>query len=302
MIVATRKQKQIPNIGAAVKSTALVGVAAGGVYVGYLGVLAFASFKDGVTDIVTAITDKVYNIPLDFYNWTAGSLTETNPETGIDMIVPKTVTDDFGLVIENPAGGVPVVGGLAYLGLLIGNRFNPVTAAGYNPNEDTTVPPSTDPSWLEWIAEVDPNYDFVNDQWSPQYLAMLAAKEAARLAELERHQAWVDANLAEEKRIADEEQAERDAAAAAAAKAAQDHFAQSGMTEDGEVPDYFVRIPDDSRRPMTLLEWAIWAGRNNYGGRRDDVTDSGIAINSTGLHDYYIDWYRQHVGKGSDER
>lgn len=294
MLSLAKKEKQITNISNGVKTVATVGVIGAGVYVGYLGVLAYAAVKDGVEDVIGAIKQTAHEVPISFWNWTTGSKSYFNPETGEEFIVPKTVTDDNGLVIENPAWQVPGFGGLTYLGMLIGNAWNPITAAGYDPNADQSQPPTTpEETWLEWIMRTDPDYDFENNEWSETYLAAMAAQQALQ-------QEWVDANLAAQKAAAEEAAAEAQRIKDELAAAAGQHFSESQLTEDGKVTTYFVLIPDDSRRPMTLMEWAVWTFRNQKPSK-NDVTDSGIGINSTGLHDYYIRWYRQNVGTGSDE-
>ena len=181
MLKVAKKEKQIQNISNGVKTAATVGVIGAGVYVGYLGVLAYAAVKDGLDDVIGTIKQTAHEVPLSFWGWTTGSKKWKNPETGEEFFVPKTVTDDNGLVIENPAWRVPGFGGLTYLGMLAGNAFNPVTAAGYDPNTDQSQPPPTE-TWQQWIMRTDPDYDFENDEWSEAYLAKVAAAQAAAAA------------------------------------------------------------------------------------------------------------------------
>lgn len=255
------------------KTAATVGAIGAGVYVGYLGVLAYAAVKDGAEDVMAAIKQTAHDVPISFWNWTAGSKSVIDPETGVEYIVPKTVTDANGTVIENPGWTVPIGGGLTYLGMWIGNRLNPVTAAGYNPN----LPPEPVPSAYGPHVPGHPDHA----EWEYFQMHPMATREQW-LFYKENGYNWYDS---EEAWKAQEEGAEWDES-----DVSQD-VAESGVFDQ---QDYFVLIPDDPRRPMTLIEWGVWTFRNQQ-PMKNDVTDSGIPISSTMLHSGYLNWYAENV-------
>lgn len=206
-----KRDKTIDSIGKTAKGVAIAGVAAGAVYVGYLGVLAFASVKDGADDIAAKIKKTAQDVPISFWNWTAGSRSQIDPETGLEMIIPKSVMTETGQVVENPAYLVPGFGGLTYLGMLVGNKFNPVTAAGYNPNV-TPDPPAVSetgssygphvpghPNHDAWLAG---DYELTDDEYFRQ---QAAAHAAAIIAQREALQAAEAARLAAEAAARQEE-------------------------------------------------------------------------------------------------
>lgn len=96
------------------------GAAAGIGIVGYLAVKLYANFtQDGST------LNEYWD---NFWNGLNGTKTETNPETGEEETVPNTVQSPSGRTfddnttgeISNPAAGIPVIGGLFYTGMKIG--------------------------------------------------------------------------------------------------------------------------------------------------------------------------------------
>ena len=105
------------NAGRAVLYT---GAAAGIGVVAYLAVKVYSSINDDQTTI-----GQYWD---DFWNSINGTKTETNPETGESETVPSTVQSPTGRTfddnttgeIENPAAGIPVIGGLFYTGMKIG--------------------------------------------------------------------------------------------------------------------------------------------------------------------------------------
>tara|TARA_Y100000004_G_scaffold11851_1_gene12875 strand:+ start:954 stop:1460 length:507 start_codon:yes stop_codon:yes gene_type:complete len=96
------------------------GVAAGIGLVGYLGVKVYAS----IFDVEGGLKESVE----DFWNKLNGTKFEHDPETGETTTVPNTVQSPTGRTfdendtgeIANPAAGIPVIGGLFYTGMKIG--------------------------------------------------------------------------------------------------------------------------------------------------------------------------------------
>lgn len=89
------------------------GVAAGIGAVGYLGVKLYAAIQENSGTIEESVEE--------LWNKLNGTKTETDPETGETTTVPNTVQSptDTG-EISNPAAGIPVIGGLFYTGMKIG--------------------------------------------------------------------------------------------------------------------------------------------------------------------------------------
>tara|TARA_R100001163_G_C5065964_1_gene204128 strand:+ start:2618 stop:3118 length:501 start_codon:yes stop_codon:yes gene_type:complete len=96
------------------------GVAAGIGAVAYLGVKVYAAIQENSGTIEEYVEE--------LWNKLNGTKTETDPETGETTTVPNTVQSPTGRTfdgngtgeISNPAAGIPVVGGLFYTGMKIG--------------------------------------------------------------------------------------------------------------------------------------------------------------------------------------
>jgi len=208
-----KTEKTILNVTNGVKAAAVVGVAGAGIYVGYLGILAYAAVKDGIDDVIGTIKQTVHDVPISFYNWTAGSKSQIDPETGIEYIVPKEVVDESGLVIKNPAGGYPVFGGLVYLGMWAGNTFNPFDEA---PTNGDTAPARPDvPPDGTWYGPHVPGH--------PDYDAWIAGDYQMTLAEYNKWQTILQAE-----RMREQNEARRAAEQAAAEERAEEDPVTSG--------------------------------------------------------------------------
>ena len=190
VLTIVKKQKKIQNITSGVKGAAVVTVAGVGVYVGYLGVLAFVSVKDEMAGFMETIT----GAPAALWNWAAGSKTCIDPETGVASQCPKTHNG-----VDNPLSGWPVAGGLFNLGMWAGNTdyLQDLAAGGHVVAGDEPAPSA---EWNAYVAanpELDLDPDFIP---GPSWVREAAEAEAARAAA--------------------EAKAEAEAAAAAAAAAA----------------------------------------------------------------------------------
>jgi len=105
------------NTGRAILYT---GAAAGIGVVAYLAVKLYGEINDDTTTI-----GQYWD---DFWNVTNGTKTVTDPETGETSKAPATVESPTGRTfdendtgeIENPAAGIPVIGGLFYGGMKLG--------------------------------------------------------------------------------------------------------------------------------------------------------------------------------------
>lgn len=125
LLRVAKRRENINSTISGVKAAGLLSVAALGVGVGYLGVKAYAGVKDGIGDVLENIENTVKNGPVNAWNFMAGSETKPDPETGVEYIVPKTVVNQKGQNVANPLWTVPVVGGLFYAGMKIGEA-NPL--------------------------------------------------------------------------------------------------------------------------------------------------------------------------------
>lgn len=105
------------------RSVMYAGAAVGIGFVAYLGVKVFAAINDNQEPIKEAIQNAINTIN--------GTKTETNPITGEEETVPATVESPTGRTfesddpertgeIQNPAAGIPVIGGLFYGGMKVG--------------------------------------------------------------------------------------------------------------------------------------------------------------------------------------
>lgn len=102
------------------RSVMYAGAAVGIGFVAYLGVKVFAAINENEDAISEAINNAINNIN--------GTKTETDPTTGKNVTVPATVQSPTGRTfdenttgeISNPAAGIPVVGGLFYGGMKLG--------------------------------------------------------------------------------------------------------------------------------------------------------------------------------------
>jgi hypothetical protein len=251
ILAVSKKTKQTENVITSVKAGAFVAAAGAGVFVGYLGVLAYAAVKDGLESALDAITGKVKSVPISFFNWVAGSKSYIDPETGIEYIVPKTVTDANGTVIENNIR-IPILGGINYVIMLFGNFINPIPFF-YDPNEDqdSTVPTGgwygphirghpNHQAWLagEYVLTEAENYKWQVYQFVEAQKAAVAARDAERRRLLEEQNRAddftgpvIDMEKEEEARA---QRAAAEAAAKAAAEAEQDAEAAAVAARDAE--------------------------------------------------------------------
>jgi len=199
VLTIIKKEKKIQNITVGVKSAAVVGVAGLGVYVGYLGVLAYLASKDEIEDW----WQTVLGIPAALWNWQAGSKTCIDPETGKESQCPKTHNG-----VDNPLSGWPVVGGLFNLGMWTGNTqyLQDLAAGGQTPVGPAAEEPKPSAAWNQYVAD-NPELGLDPD-WMPGPTWTREAAEAAAAAA-----------------AAEREAAEEAAAAAAAAAAAEEEIA-----------------------------------------------------------------------------
>ena len=236
VLTLAKKEKQTENIITSIKAGAYVAAGAAGVYVAYLGVLAYAGVKDGLEDALGTIKETAHSVPISFFNWISGSKSYVDPETGIEYIVPKTVTDANGTVIENNIR-IPILGGVNYLIMKFGNLINPIPFF-YDPNQDDDDVPEGGwygphvpghPDHDAWLAG---DYQMTELEYYKYQVAENARikeeEKAAREAERKRllEEQGYDEDFEgpvidmEKEEKAREEKAARDAAAAAAAAAA----------------------------------------------------------------------------------
>ena len=190
ILALQKKEKQTENIITSVKAGAFVAAGAAGVYVAYLGVLAYSAAKDGIEDALGTIKETAHSVPISFFNWISGSKSYVDPETGIEYIVPKTVTDANGTVIENNIR-IPILGGVNYLIMKFGNLINPIPFF-YDPNQDEDEIPEGG-----WYGPHVPGH--------PDHDAWLAGEY--QMTELE----YYKYQVAENARIKEEEKAAREA-------------------------------------------------------------------------------------------
>jgi hypothetical protein len=102
------------------RSVMYAGAAVGIGFVAYLGVKVFAAINENQEPIKEAIQNAINNIN--------GTKTVTDPETGETTTAPATVQSPTGRTfdendtgeIANPAAGIPVIGGLFYGGMKLG--------------------------------------------------------------------------------------------------------------------------------------------------------------------------------------
>ena len=263
VIASNKISSQVSMVGNGAKS--VMNVAAVGALgaVAYLGVKAYAEAK-GVSEQIKGALNKA---------WDWGFGVETNAD---GSLVPTTVTttDAWGneKVVVNRINEVPVLGRVWPIGGLF--QWGMELGAANNPFSGDPAPPPPPPPPRHDADEIYEQY--LRDEYYAEY----------GHHEYDAEEAWRMNQEASE------------AAAAAHAKWVEDN----NITPSDIVGDFFeegegdyVLIPDDSRRIMTRLEWGVWAFRNGDYGKRNDMTDSGLPINSTMTYRQYQTWYGQNV-------
>jgi len=201
VLTLVKKEKKFQNISIGLKSTAVIGVAGAGVFVGYLGVLAYLATKDEIENWWNA----VIGAPAALWNWQAGSKTCIDPETGVEYQCPKTHNG-----VPNPLSGIPIIGGLFNLGMWSGNTeyLQDLAAGGGVVAGDTPAPSA---AWNAYVAahpELDLDPDFIPGPTWVRAEAEAEAERAAAEAEAEAAAAAAAAEAAAaEEEIAEQEEA-----------------------------------------------------------------------------------------------
>lgn len=269
---ALKSQKLSSQVGMAGNGAkAVLNVAAvGGIgAIAYLGVKAYAEAKGVFPSVKESFQSA----------WDWGFGVQTNAD---GSIVPTTVTITNAAgnqeTVANPINSIPIlnktpfVGGLFDWGMKLGAATNPFEG-------DPVLPDPVVPDDSIWQAKIAADEEAERQRLQEIYLQNLIDKEPEVFQEKA------------EEQFADDE-ANPDAEKFAWELVGSESTPGDVAGDVFEETEFFSQHPDDSRRHMTLMEWAIWTGRNGvYGGDSNDVTDSGKPINGTMNYAQYVNWY-----------